>query len=72
MTMSFRGQVNGQTARVLLDSGASESFMSIDYARQLRLTWSTEEAVIGLGDILVGVAQGICQETIRIGSYTTR
>ena len=50
VTMSFRGQVNGYAARVLLDSGASESFMSIEYARQLRLTWLAEEAVIRLGD----------------------
>ena len=72
MTMSFRGQVNGQTARVLLDSGASESFMSIDYARQLRLTWSSEEVVICLGDNQVGVALGVCRVTVRIGSCTTR
>ena len=55
MTMSFMGQVNGQAARVLLDSGASESFMSIAYADQLRLTWSAEEAVICLGDNKIGV-----------------
>ena len=38
MTMSFMGQVNGYTARVLLDNGASDSLMSINYTRHLRLT----------------------------------
>ena len=72
MTMSFMGQVNGHAARVLLDSGASESFMSIAYADQLRLTWSAEEAVIRLGDNKIGVAQGVCRVSIRIGCCTTR
>ena len=61
-----------RSARVLLDSGASESFMSITYADQLRLTWSAEEAVIRLGDNNIGVAQGVCRISIRIGSCTTR
>ena len=70
--MSFRGQVNGYAARVLLDCGASECFMSMEYAKQWRLTWSAEEAVIRLGDNKVGVALGVCRVSIRIGSCTTR
>ena len=34
MTMSFSGQVNSHKARILLDSGTSEIFMSVKYANQ--------------------------------------
>ena len=69
MKMSFTGQVNGHASCVVLDSGASESFMSIACADQLRLSWSTEEAVISIGKI--GVAQGVCRIGICISSCTT-
>ena len=70
--MLFKGQVDGYAVRVLLDSAVSTSFMSIEYARQLRLTWSTKEAAICLGDNKAGVALRVCRVTVYMDSLNTR
>ena len=70
MTMSFQGEVKGHLACVLLDSGASESFMSIAYADQLRLTWSAEEAVTRLGHSKIGIGgcHGIGEDPKKVAA----
>ena len=50
----------------------SKSFMSIEYARQLRLTYSTREAVIHRGDTKDGVALSVCPVIFRTVSGTTK
>ena len=60
MTMLFKGQVYGYTVRVMLDNAVNKSFMSIKYARQLRLTWSTKEAETHLNENQAGLALTVC------------
>ena len=67
----FEGRVIEFVAHVLLDNDANKSFMSIEYARQQRLTWSTKEAEIRLGDNKADVVLSVCPVIVCIVSNTT-
>ena len=40
--MAFMGKVNGQTARVLMDSGADQVYMSLQFARHLGVEMTSD------------------------------
>ena len=48
--MAFMGKVNGQNARVLLDSGADQVYLSLQFARHLGVEVTTDVKTVTLGD----------------------
>ena len=48
-SMTFVGYVNGEKARVMLDSGASDSFLSLDFSRRLRIHGNGVNSIVELG-----------------------
>ena len=71
--MTFSGMVNGQKARVLMDTGASHSYMSLSFARSLGLHVENDGGLVELGDSKAIVqTHGIQRATIRLDSCTTR
>ena len=71
--MTFAGIVNGQQARVLLDTGASHSYLSLPFARQLGLRALPDGGMVELGDSKsLAETHGMQRVTVRLDSCTTR
>ena len=48
--MAFTGKINGQTARVLLDSGGDQVYLGLQFARHLGVEMTTNVKIVTLGD----------------------
>ena len=71
--MTFPGKVNGRQARVLFDSGATASFLSVGFARQLGISGMGEPKTIQLGDRYgTGTTEGDMIVTVRLANCNTR
>ena len=46
-SMTFVGYVNGKKARVMLDSGASDSFLSLDFSKRLGIHENNMKSMVG-------------------------
>ena len=71
--MTFAGMVNGQRARVLMDTGASHSYLGLSFARSLGLKTESDGGLVELGDSKATVeTHGNHRVTVRMDSCTTR
>ena len=64
LTMLMTGTVAGAPAKLLCDSGASDCFISVAYAKSVGLAWTPTRGAVTLGD---GASLQICGEvTARV------
>ena len=72
-SMTFIGYVNGAKARVLLDSGASNSFLSLDFSRRLGVCGNGLQSVVELGGgEHTLITTGSVRVTVRLDNCHTR
>ena len=72
LTMQFRGLVAGEGVSVLLDSGATDNFMSVELAHRLGLRTTDGEGTLKLPDGSEKPMTGVVCPLLRVGSYFGR
>ena len=70
--MAFMGKVNGQPARVLLDSGADQVYLSLQFSRHLGIEVTKEVKTVTLGDNQEISTHGGAKVTVTMANCTTR
>ncbi|KAI8468977.1 MAG: hypothetical protein J3K34DRAFT_386076, partial [Monoraphidium minutum] len=72
LTMLFSGMAGSASARVLVDTGASASFVSAAFARRHNLRWSGAGSTVSLGDDRSLPVLGRCSPKIFVQGYSQR
>ena len=70
--MAFMGKVNSQTARVLLDSGADEVYLGLQFARHLGVEMTTNVKTVTLGDNQEISTHGGAKERVNMANCKTQ